>query len=237
MNMVLLREEDFVHGSRVVLVGRRFTHIAQVIRPEVGDTVTVGLLNAQLGEARVLSLGESEVEMEVVFEADPPPPLPVNLFMALPRPKSLFKILQLAATMGVKQIHLFNTSRVDKSFWQSRRLRQEAMEEHLVIGLEQAKDTVMPKVHLHRLFAPLINDEMPSIAAGKRRFLAHPCPEQAPCPHALNAPADLAIGPERGLIDHEVRRFVESGFEVVGLNDRILRVEQALPVMLAKMFD
>lgn len=237
MNLVLLFERDFVDERRVILTDRRFRHIAQVIRPKLGDTVSVGLLDAQLGEAEVLSLGSGSVELSVVFERDPPRALPVVLLMALPRPRSLFKSLQMAATMGVKEIHLFNTSRVDKSFWQSRRLEQEAIEEDLIIGLEQARDTAMPRVHLHRLFSHLVNDELPAITAGKARYLAHPSPEQKPCPHSVNGPAVLAIGPERGLIEHEVRCFVESGFEVVGLNERILRVEQALPVMLGKMFD
>lgn len=237
MNLVLLSVSDFGEGRRVRLTGRRFRHIKQVIRPVVGDTVTVGLLNGDLGEAEVLTLDAQSVELDVVFDRPPPPPLPVVLLMALPRPKSLSKILQLAATMGVKQIHLYNSSRVDKSFWQSKQLRHEAMAEHLRVGLEQAKDTTMPTVELHRLFAPFINDAMPALIEGRDAYLAHPADAQRPCPHRLEGPAVLAVGPERGLIDYEVRRFMEAGFEVVGLGPRVLRVEQALAVALAKMFD
>ena len=237
MNMVLLFTPDFQDDDVVVLRDKRFVHIRDVIQPEVGDTVTVGRLNGRMGEAYVLGMSPDFVTMRVVYEQDPPAALPVTLLMALPRPKSLFKSLQLATTMGVKEIHLYNSSRVDKSFWQSRKLHQDEMRQHLLIGLEQAKDTLVPTITLHRLFAPFINDALPQIAKGRERYLAHPSEHQRPCPHSLTTPTVLAMGPERGLIDHEVRRFVDSGFQPVGLGQRILRVEQALPVILAKMFD
>ncbi len=106
-----------------------------------------------------------------------------------------------------------------------------------MLGLEQAKDTLMPRVTLHLLFSHFVNDALAEIIEGKACFVAHPSADHRPCPHQVNAPSVLALGPERGLIEHEVRCFRARGFEPVGLGARILRVEQALPVMLAKMFD
>lgn len=237
MNLVLVFERDRIHGDRFRVSGRRQQHIRKVIRPRLGDTVTVGLLNQEVGEGTVVAMGDREVELEVLWEGPPPAALPVTLMMALPRPKFLFKSLQLAATMGVKDIHLFNSSRVDKSFWQSGKLAQDAMHQHLLLGLEQAKDTVLPTVQLHRLFAPLMNDHLPSLIEGRRCLLAHPAPDSHPCPRALTEPTVLALGPERGLIDYEVASFQARGFEVIGLGRRILRTEQALAVLLGRMFD
>jgi 16S rRNA (uracil1498-N3)-methyltransferase len=237
MNLCLLFEADYVAQGRVVLRDRRHRHIRAVIRPKVGDTVTVGLLDGDMGEARVLELGPDSVTLDVALDSAPPAPLDLTLLIALPRPKSAFRILQLAATMGVKDIRFFNTSRVEKSFWQSREFRPESMREHLILGLEQARDTALPKVTFHRLFAPLINDELGALTEAKTCLLAHPTPGAQPCPHRVAGPVVLAIGPERGLIDYEVRRFQESGFEAVGLGPRVLRTEQAVAVALAKLFD
>ena len=190
-----------------------------------------------MGEATVVSLDGESAVLDVAFEGPPPPPLPVVLLMALPRPKSLFKSLQLATTLGVKEIHFFNCSRVDKSFWKSRELEPKAIEKHLILGLEQAVDTLLPTVTLHRMFSHLINDRLPEIARGRDRYLAHPTPDAVACPHSLSTPTVLAMGPERGFIEHEVRCFESAGFETIALGRRILRVEQALPVMLGKMFD
>ena len=233
MNVVLLFETDFVGTDRVALGDVRARHIREVIRPALGDTVTVGLVDGRLGEAQVLGLGP-QVELAVTLDTPPPPPLPVTLLLALPRPKSLFRLLQLATTFGVKDIHLFNTSRVEKSFWKSRQLHQDAMRPHLLAGLEQARDTVLPRVTLHRLFAPLVNDTLPELVAGKACYLAHP--GASPAPHGLARPTALAVGPERGFIPYEVRRLEDVGFVTIGLGDRILRTEQALPALLGAMF-
>ena len=237
MNLMLLFSADFLAApDRAVITDpRRLRHLNRVIRPKLGDTVTVGLLNGPIGEGEVRALSDREAVLEVAWERPPPRALPVTLLMALPRPKSLFKLLQPAATMGVKAIHLFNCSRVDKSYWQSRLLEQEALREHLLLGLEQARDTLLPTVTLHRLFAPFVNDALPLILPpGARRVLAHPAPDAAPCPPAWTEPVVLALGPERGLVPHEVNALEERGFEVVALGERVLKTEQALMVLLGR---
>lgn len=237
MNMMLLFEEDFETQDprRAVVTGRRLKHLRKVIRPAIGDTVTVGRLGGALGEATLLEMNAHEAILDVSDEGPPPPPSPITLLMALPRPKSLFKILQPATILGVKAIHFFNASRVDKSYWQSNQLHEEALREHLIVGLEQARDTVLPTLTMHRLFSHFVNDALPHIAPGQPRFVAHPTEDAAPCPHALPGPAVVAIGPERGFIDYEVRQLQDSGFQVISLGPRILRVELAMISLLSRL--
>ncbi|MEL6182558.1 MAG: 16S rRNA (uracil(1498)-N(3))-methyltransferase, partial [Myxococcota bacterium] len=183
--MMLLFDHDFIRDDdrHAVVTGRRFDHLRRIIRPALGDTVTVGLLNGPLGEARVIAMSSTAIELEVHYEGPPPAALPVTLLMALPRPKSLFKIVQHATTLGVKALHFYNSSRVDKSFWQSRRLQPEALHNDIWLGLEQARDTVEPQIVMHRLFAPFINDVLPDLIAHKACYLAHPDSDHgAPCP-------------------------------------------------------
>ena len=94
----------------------------------------------------------------------------------------LRRSLQTIAAMGVKTLYLINSSRVEKSFWQTPLLAPEALEEQLLLGLEQAKDTLMPEIHLRKLFKPFVEDELAEIIKGSQALVAHPITRRA-LPH------------------------------------------------------
>ncbi|KEA65360.1 Ribosomal RNA small subunit methyltransferase E [Marinobacterium lacunae] len=235
MNLILLFDEDFIAPDRVRLHDRRLTHMLEVHKPEVGEQLRVGLLNGAIGLGRVLSLSAHEAELQVELDREPPAPLPLTLILALPRPKMLKRTLQTVATMGVKELWLINSYRVDKSYWSSPLLSEQSIREHLLLGLEQAGDTHLPEVHLRKRFKPFVEDELPAICTGKRALLAHPY-NASPCPAPADEPTVLAVGPEGGFIQYEVEKMLEAGLSPIHLGPRILRVETAVPVLLAKLF-
>ncbi|BFM11519.1 16S rRNA (uracil(1498)-N(3))-methyltransferase [Simiduia litorea] len=192
-----------------------------------------------MGQAVVTAVDENQVTLsQVMLSQEPPTPLPLHLLLALPRPKMLRRIFQTAATMGVKEITLINAYKVEKSYWQTPFLQAEKIREQLILGLEQAKDTLLPSVTFAKRFKPYVEDELSLICQGKQNWIAHPYQSQA-CPRdqSLYTPSSLAIGPEGGFIEYEVEKLNAIGFQSIGLGDRILRVETALPVLLAKLFN
>ena len=234
MNLILLFEDDFVAPDVAQLRGRRLEHVTGVHRAAVGESLVVGVAGGRIGTGLVTRLGEV-LELRVTLERDPPPPLPVTLILALPRPKVLNRVIASATSLGVKRIALVNAWRVEKSYWKSPRMSEESLREQCVLGLEQAKDTVLPSISLHRLFRPFVEDGLPAIAEGTLALVAHPVAARE-CPRAVNAPVTLAIGPEGGFIAQEVESLQRAGFEAVSLGERVLRVETAVAALLARLF-
>jgi len=237
MNLILLFENDFSgeSGKRVRLRGRRWLYVRDVHRAAVGDELCVGLLNGRIGRGHVLRLDEAGLEMEVELNEDPPRPLRLTLILALPRPLVLKRVLISVTSMGVKRIVLVNPRRVDRSFWSSSALQAEALREQLILGLEQARDTLMPEVLLRPRFRPFVEDELSALVDGGRALIAHPG-AGVPCPTGLAEPVTLAVGPEGGFSDYEVEKLEGHGFSKIDLGPRILRVETAVPALLAKLF-
>lgn len=235
MNLILLYASDFIDPHHVRLSDRRFQHMRSVHRAEVGERFRVGVLNGMIGQGDIIAFSDRHVELHVRFDQAPPKPLPLQLIMALPRPKMLKRTLETVATLGVKDLWLINSYRVDKSYWSTPILRADKTREHLLLGLEQAGDTRLPRVHLRKRFKPFVEDELPAIARDTRALVAHPY-EARPCPAPGSEPTTLAIGPEGGFIAYEVEKLREAGLEAIHLGPRILRVETAVPVLLSRLF-
>ena len=235
MNLLLLEEADFVTADRVVLRDRRFIHMQDVHRVEVGDSLRVGRIDGLMGRAEVVRLEEHEAELSVTLDQPPPAKLPLTLILALPRPKMLRRVFQTLATMGVGKVVLVNSYRVEKSFWQTPFLEPAAIREQLILGLEQARDTVLPDVIIEKRFKPFVEDRLPSTTEGRLRLVGHPG-DYPPCPRHLDEAVTLAIGPEGGWIPYEVDLLGKAGLQPVQLGERILRVETAVAVLLARLF-
>ncbi|MCG8551609.1 MAG: 16S rRNA (uracil(1498)-N(3))-methyltransferase [Desulfobacterales bacterium] len=235
MNLILLEDRDFIRPDRVRLQDDRCRHITRVIRAKPGDTLFCGKKNAKMGTGQIVSMDRNTIDMQVCLDRDPPPPLPLTLVLALPRPKMLKRILQSLASLGVKEIFLINSRRVEKSFWASGVLSESDIQRHLFLGLSQSRDTLVPQVHLKRFFAPFAKEELPKLCRNKQRILAHP-KAQTTCPVGINSNTVLVIGPEGGFIDLEVQTLVDQGFEPMTLGDRILRVETAVTALVSRLF-
>ena len=109
------------------------------------------------------------------------------------------------------------------------------MSEQLILGLEQAKDTVLPEIHLRDRFKPFVEDEIATIIKGTSPLLAHPTAD-ACCPFNVRKPVTLVVGPEGGFIPYEVELLQHYGFKAVTIGDRILRVEYAIPTIIGRLF-
>lgn len=237
MNLLLLRPDDLVTPEKAEIFqeDRRFKHLSAILKKtEVGSELKVGLLGGKLGTGKILNATDSKVSLSVNLESDPPPPLPVKLVISLPRPKVVLRVLQSATTLGVKEIFLSNAYKVEKDFWSCEQLKPASLEKALLLGLEQARDTVLPKVYLERRLKPFVEDQLQNLSQNTNRILAHPSPN-AKLVGELRGAQTIVIGPEGGFIPYEVEMIQAQGFEIVSLGPRILKSETAMVSLLSRV--
>lgn len=237
MNLILLDPNDLIDDRHVrVTDPRRLTHLRDVHRSAPGDLLTVGVQGGAMGKARLTELTDQHAYFALeTLDEPPPPPLPVHLVLALPRPRMLARTLEHVTALGVKEITLLHTKRVEKSYWQSPELRADKIHQHLVLGLEQARDTQLPSVILSKWFRPFLEQQLPELLKQRRGMVAHPGMPDA-CPRGIEEPTLLLVGPEGGFIAWEVEQLLAAGCEGMHLGPRILRVETAVTALLSRLF-
>ena len=234
MNLIIIDKDDYVGEKLVRLKNRRFEHIINVHKAEIGEQLRVGELNGKIGQGTIINLNSDYIDLELELTDSPPKPSNIQIILAMPRPKVFKRLLMDLTTMGVKNIYVIKTWRVEKSFFNSPVLTQDVIKETMILGLEQAKDTIMPKIEIKNLFKPFVEDEIPDIISDTNALVAHPTGEEV-CPRNTDEQTTILIGPEGGLITYEIELLKRHGFKAVTLGDRILRVETAVPYIIGRL--
>lgn len=204
-------------------------------KAEIGDRVRVGELGGKTGKGEIIELSSEIARLKIQLMDSPPEKHPVKLILALPRPKMLRRILRTVAELGISELHLINSYKVEKSYWQTPVLKQEQLQSYLLQGIEQSMDTEFPKLVMHKRFKPFVEDELPKMITGKHCLLAHPG-EYPSAPYGpITGELVLVIGPEGGFIPYEVEKLQRAGCNTVSLGPRILRVENAVNALLGRL--
>jgi len=234
MNIILFDQSDYSRDNCVRLSDHRFSHISKVIKPKTGDSLKVGLMNGQIGTGSVLEITSEFIDIIPQLETDPPAPSPITLLLAMPRPKVFKRVIKHVITLGIKKIYLINSYRVEKSYWHTPLLDEENLNKIFIDALEQACDTMIPEVHIRKLFKPFVEDELTDIIKGSCPLIAHPKTDNS-IPDIQAEHITLAIGPEGGFIPYEIERLKECGFNEFKFGERILTVETAVPAIISKL--
>jgi len=234
MNLLLIEPDEIVEPGIARVGGRKARHVQTVLRKGEGQSLRVGELGGRVGRGVIEQVEDGQARVRYELTEAPPPPSPVQLVLALPRPPMLRRILGHATALGIKRITLLHTARVEKSFWDSHSMAPAAVREQLVLGLEQARDTVLPTVELQPRFLPFVQDQLDAWAGPGRRLVAEPSPG-APAPMGSTESTTVAVGPEGGFIPFELEQLGAVGFGAVTLGPRILRVETAVVALLARL--
>ncbi|MBX7186114.1 MAG: 16S rRNA (uracil(1498)-N(3))-methyltransferase [Vicinamibacteria bacterium] len=244
MNIVLLEPGELGADRHLRLAGPRAAHLVNVLDVKPGQTVRVGVLEGPRGLATVESVGATSVLLRCDLEAEPPARPRVDLLLALPRPKVMRRLWAQLAALGVSRIVLTNAARVERPYFDTHVLAPECYTPLLIEGLQQARDTRLPQVSIHRQFKVLVEDELDAMSDAVVRLVADPGAD-ARAGEAVRSGLEgnsgarvlLAVGPEGGWNAFELRLLDAHGFRHIGMGPRTLRTDTACLALLALVHD
>ena len=235
VNLILLDPGELTDAGNVRLSGGRADHLRTVLRIAPGHEVRVGVLDGPRGVGTVVSVDDDAIDLRCTFEETVPARPAVDLLLALPRPKVMRRLWAQIAALGVGQIILTNAERVERDYFDTHLLTVEGYRPLLIEGLQQARDTRVPCVSIHRRFKVLIEDVLDGLFPGGCRLVAHPGVDAstADVTRRTGERVLLAIGPEGGWNDFELTLLDAHGFQAIGIGPRTLRSDTACVAILA----
>lgn len=220
-------------------MGATARHLREVLHASPGQPLRIGVLNGGLGTGVVEAVEGDAVVIACTIGAPPERPR-IDVLLALPRPKVLKRLWAQLAALGVGRVILTNAARVERSYFDTHVLDADVYTPLLIEGLQQARDTHLPAVSVHRQFRKLVEDELDSLSDAPQRLLADPG-AHAPIRQALAGGASqrvlLAIGPEGGWNDFERAALIARGCVPVSMGARTLRTDTATIALLALVRD
>ena len=228
MNLILFEAGEV--GSPLALTDPRAIHLLRVLKRRKGDLFDAGIVNGPRGKGTVAAIGPEALVIRFEPAAEPPPPDPIHLLIALPRPQTARKILNEAASLGVASLRFFRSEKGESGYAASTLWSTPEWRRHLLDGAAQAFDTRLPDVRHDAGLA----DSIAALPAGCPRIGLdnyEAARRLRPVPGA--PPVALAFGPERGWSADERAILREAGFELAHLGPRVLRTETAVVAAVA----
>jgi len=129
-----------------------------------------------------------------------------------------------------------NAERVERAYFDTHLLDETVYRPLLIEGLQQACDTRIPRVSVHRRFRVLIEDTLDEMAGDAHRIVAdvgdHPCVDSV-VDGVSTARVLVAIGPEGGWNAFERAMLARHRFISVSMGARTLRTDTACVALLA----
>jgi RsmE family RNA methyltransferase len=240
VNLIILDPGEIGDAGGVRLSGPRASHLLNALKVSAGQPVRVGVLDGPLGMAVVQTIADASVDLQCEFDTAVPPRPLVDVLLALPRPKVMRRLWSQIAALGVGRILLTNAERVERNYFDAHAVRPEHYRPLLIEGLQQARDTRLPIVSVHRQLKVLVEDQLDGLVGGGLRLVADHMATNAVSVAARESAEDrilLAIGPEGGWNDFERALLRDHGFQAVAIGPRTLRSDTACIALLALVHD
>jgi RsmE family RNA methyltransferase len=235
VNVILVEPAEVDDRGDVTLADARATHLSRVLQVTAGQDVRIGLIDGALGTGTVTNVAHDRVTLRCAFDVETPPIPPVDVLLALPRPKVLRRLWAQLAALGVGRIILTNAERVERHYFDTHILASDTYRPLLIEGLQQARDTRLPQVSIHRQFKILIEDHLDAMSDAATRIVADPRAQMRidePLSARRGGRVLLAVGPEGGWNDFELELLARHGFQSVGMGSRTLRTDTACVALL-----
>lgn len=235
MNLILIEADEVDASGDATLSDDRATHALTVLHAAPGRQIRIGLVDGPQGLGIVTATTRRAVTLHCTFEPQTAQRPRVDLLLALPRPKVMRRLWAQLAALGVGRIMLTNAERVERDYFDTHILEAETYRPLLLEGLQQARDTIVPLVSIHRQFKVLIEDHLDGMVDRGLRVVADPSASATLDDVAERTPATrllMAIGPEGGWNAFEFDLLAHHGFRSIGMGPRTLRSDTACVALM-----
>jgi 16S rRNA (uracil1498-N3)-methyltransferase len=241
VNLILIEADEVNEDGVATLTDVRADHARSVLRVTPGAVIRVGIVNGPMGTAEVLSVGPFRISTKSFRAAATPERPRVDLLLALPRPKVMRRLWAQLAALGVGRIILTNAGKVERDYFDTHLLQPEVYRPLLLEGLQQARDTRLPEISVHKQFRKLVEDELDRIEPWGRRIVTDPSATSTVRAALAGASHSdrvlLAVGPEGGWSDFERDLLAGHGFMEASAGDRVLATTTACVALLTLAHD
>ena len=234
MNLILL--DSAALKQKLPAADRRSIHIQQILGKALSE-LFVGMPDGLMGKAQVQLFASGEVGLDIRWFANGESPhsgsKALSLMVPYCRPQTCRKILRDAASLGIRRLLFFHSSKAEHSYAQSSLWRSNEWVELLRSGVEQAFTTQVPIVQLlegglEEAVQELI--ALDSDQSGIKKIALDNYESQVAVGEAVSAECShcLAVGAERGWSQHEREIFRNNGFILAHMGSRVMRTETAV---------
>jgi len=248
MNLILFEAHEVVADTNdpesstatMPKTDRRYIHCTTILKISSESVVRVGVIDGHMYDARVVEL--TSESLVIAFGKDnirstrPFSDLNISLILACPRPKVLGRLWPVFSQLGFRRVFLIKAARVEDNYFGSHWMQADCYKSLLIKGLEQAAvSTRLPEISLDKRELEVFLTKRLDVAFPPdkcNRFICHP--EDAPSDISGAPEFDtsketvIALGPEGGWLDFEIKAMRERGFVPVTCSSRIFTTDVAL---------
>jgi 16S rRNA (uracil1498-N3)-methyltransferase len=215
---------DEVSGDRAALLGEHADHLVRVLRARVGQDFDISTGDA-VRRGRIISVTGNRVELDLGEEVSASSLSEITLLLAIFKFDRMEWAIEKCTELGVARIVPVIARRTDSHLAAASSKRVERWQRIARQASEQSRRTAPPEIA-----APVKVSEALSFPGAVRIILAE-SEERTLLRDVVKPAADdgivLAVGPEGGWTDDELRSFQQAGWTSASLGNTILRAETA----------
>jgi 16S rRNA (uracil1498-N3)-methyltransferase len=216
---------DEVFGDRAALVGEHADHLVRVLRARVGQEFDIAAGDA-VRRGRISSVENGRVDFDLGEEVSAPSLAEITLLLAVFKFDRMEWAIEKCTELGVSRIVPVIARRTDSRLAAAASKRAGRWQRIARQAAEQSRRAAPPEIA-----APVKISEALNFPATLRIVLAE-SEERTLLRDVVQPPASgegimLAIGPEGGWAEDELRSFQQAGWISASLGNTILRAETA----------
>ena len=209
----------------------RSRHLEDVLKVKPGDCIDLAVQDGPKGKGRVSDAKDGSFTLEIEWlPLHEPDCYPISLVLGLARPQTCRKVLDQAASLGVRSFSFFGADKGEASYGQSTLWTSDEWKKKIEGGVAQAFASSIPTCSLFTNLDEALEQEKPGGGIALDNYEASQ--PLSVVNRVKGKEYVLCIGPERGWSDRERKLLRRYHYELFHLGPRVLRVETAVVAAL-----